>query len=53
MSEKKYQVLNERMQILADNMSLEMALLFMKAYTQEYYNEHINLTLSERLNKEK
>ena len=30
---------------IADNMTLEVALLFVKAYFQEYYNDNFDLTI--------
>ena len=45
MSESKYKVMDEMGFCLASDMNLEMALLFMKAYCQEYYNERIKLKL--------
>ena len=45
MSERKYKVMDEMGFCLAADMNLEMALLFMKAYCQEYYNERIKLRL--------
>ena len=45
MEERKYKVMDDMGFCLATNMSLEMALLFMKAYCQEYYNERIKLRL--------
>ena len=47
MLEKKYKVVDDLNHVVAEGMTLEMALLFMKAYCQEYYNEYINLTLVE------
>lgn len=44
MSERKYEVYENENRI-ASNMSLEMALLFIKAYCDEYYNEKVRLTL--------
>lgn len=46
MSEKKYKVI-ENNRVIAEGMTLEMALLFMKAYCQEYFMEYITLTLKE------
>ena len=48
MSEKKYMVTDKWGHPLADNMTIEMALLFMKAFTQEYYGEQIHLNLVEK-----
>lgn len=39
MQERKYKVLDDMGFCLATDMSLDIALLFMKAYFQEYYNE--------------
>lgn len=48
MDEKKYEVIDCFNNIIASNMTLEMALLLMKAYCQEYYNECIKaLTIRE------
>ena len=47
MGEKKYKVVDEFNHVVAEGMTLEMALLFIKAYCQEYYNEQILLTLKE------
>ena len=47
MSEKKYKVIDDLNHVIADSMTLEMALLFMKAYCQEYYMECVTLTLKE------
>lgn len=44
MSERKYEVYENENRI-ASNMSLETALLFIKAYCDEYYNEKVRLTL--------
>lgn len=46
MSDRKYEVYENENKI-ASNMSLEMALLFIKAYCYEYYNEKVHLTLVE------
>ena len=48
MSEKKYKVIDRFNHVIADGMTLEMALLFMKAYCNEFYMEEIKLTLMER-----
>lgn len=45
MEERKYKVIDELGHCIASDMDLEMALLFMKAYCQEYYNERIKLRL--------
>ena len=47
MSEKKYRVIDSLNRTIASNMSLEIALLFMKAYCQEYFMECVTLTLKE------
>ena len=52
MSEKKYMVIDDRGHVLAGDMNLQTALLLMKAYCEEYYNENIRLTLEERLDCE-
>jgi hypothetical protein len=48
MSERKYMVTDKWGHPLADNMTIEMALLFMKAFAQEYYGEQIHLNLVEK-----
>lgn len=45
MAERKYKVMDNMGFCLAANMDLDMALLFMKAYCQEYYNERVKLRL--------
>ena len=47
MSEKKYAVLNDRGQVLATDMSLEMTLIFIKGIINEYYNETFEFTIKE------
>ena len=47
MSEKKYKVIDSFNHIIADGMTLEMALLFMEAYCNKFYMEEITLTLME------
>lgn len=47
MNEKKYEVVDYLNRVIASGMTLEMALLFMKAYCQEYYMERVTLTLRE------
>ena len=44
MGENKYRVI-ERKTVLADNMSLEMALLFIEAYCNKYYMENAELVI--------
>lgn len=53
MSEKQYQVTDKWGHILGERMSLEYALLFMKAITNEYYNENIHLSLVEQVEHKK
>ena len=47
MNERKYRVIDIFNNVLAENMNLEMALLFLKAYCEEYYLENTPLTLEE------
>lgn len=47
MNERKYRIIDTFNNILAENMNLQMALLFLKAYCEEYYLENIKLTLEE------
>jgi len=47
MREKKYKVIDKLDRVIAEGMTLEIALLFMKAYCQEYYMEYVTLTLKE------
>ena len=47
MNERKYKVIDAFNNILAENMNLEIAILFFKAYCEEYYLENIKLTLEE------
>lgn len=49
MSEKQYQVTDKWGHILGERMSLDYALIFMKAITNEYYNENIHLSLVEQV----
>lgn len=44
MEENKYRVM-ERNNILADNMTLDIALLFIQAYYTKYYLENIELKI--------
>lgn len=46
MGEKKYEVF-EGSSCLASNMSLDMALVFVKGYANEYYNMKLNLIIHE------
>lgn len=45
MAERKYKVMDELGFCLAADMSLDMALLFIKAYCQEYYKDRVKLRL--------
>ena len=45
MNERKDRVIDTFNNVLAENMNLEMALLFLKAYCEEYYLENTKLTL--------
>ena len=47
MSEKKYRVIERDQYVIAEGMTLEIALLFIKAYCQEYNMAYITLTLKE------
>lgn len=47
MSEKKYEVIDCCDEVIATNMTLEIALLLMKSYCNEYYMEDIRLILKE------
>lgn len=53
MNEKKYQVTDKWGHILGNNMSLDMAVIFMKGITNEYYNENIHLCLVEQVELKK
>ena len=46
MEEKQFEIYDNTNR-LASNMSLNAALIFIKAYCYEYYNENVNLTLVE------
>ena len=46
MEERKFMVL-EGETVLASEMTLHAALIFIKAYLDEYYNEKIPLTITE------
>lgn len=48
MSEKKYKVIDKFGHILADNMSLEIALVLVKGYASEYYNEPLSIRIEEQ-----
>lgn len=45
MAERKYKVMDDMGFCLAADMDLDMALLFIKAYCQEYYKDRIKLKL--------
>lgn len=47
MSEKKYKVIDKFGHILADNMSLDIALVLVKGYVSEYYNEPLSIRIEE------
>jgi hypothetical protein len=47
MSEKKYKVIDSNNHVIAEGMALEYALLFMKAYCEEYFMEKVTLALKE------
>lgn len=47
MSEKKYMVVERDGNVLAEGMTLDIALLFMKAFCREYFMSYITLTLRE------
>ena len=47
MSEKRYEVLDKRNNVIATGMDLRTALLLMKAFCEEYYMETVKLTLKE------
>lgn len=47
MNERRYRIIDTFNNILAENMNLEIAILFFKAYCEEYYLENIKLTLEE------
>ena len=47
MSEKKYKVIDKFGHILADNMSLDIALVLVKGYANEYYNELLSVRIEE------
>jgi hypothetical protein len=49
MEEKKYTIL-EGNNILASNMTFDMAIVFIKGYKDTYYNEKLDLTIREELN---
>lgn len=50
MNEKKYKVIDSNNHVIAEGMALEYALLFMKAYCEEYFMEKVTLTLKEHEN---
>lgn len=49
MSEKKYKVVDKYGHELANNMSLETALVLIKGYASEYYNEILALSILEEV----
>ena len=53
MSEKKYIIRDNKMhEIIAANMTLDIALLLIKGYVSEHYNRAINLTISQMIETE-
>lgn len=52
MSEKKYKVIDKFGHILADNMSLDIALVLVKGYASEYYNEPLSIRIEEQQQEE-
>ena len=48
MSEKKYKVIDKFGHILANNMSLDIALILVKGYASEYYNEPLSIRIEEQ-----
>lgn len=48
MSEKKYKVIDKFGHVLADNMSLDIALVLVKGYASEYYNESLSIRIEEQ-----
>lgn len=51
MREKKYMVLIDGVVKLAGSMTLEDALMFMKAYCEKYYMQELSLVLAEESSK--
>ena len=47
MNEKRYAVIDERGNVLASEMSLDMALVLIKGIVNEYYGEKFELTVKE------
>ena len=47
MSEKKYKVIDKFGHVLADNMSLDIALVLVKGYANEYCNELLSVRIEE------
>ena len=47
MKEKKYTVIDNTCVVLARGMTLDDALMFMKAYCEKYFMEHIRLELQD------
>ena len=47
MSEKKYKVIDKFGHVLAENMILEIALVLVKGYASEYYNEPLSIRIEE------
>lgn len=53
MSEKRYAVIDERGNVLASEMSLDIALVLVKGIVNEYYGEKLELTIKETVEEEK
>lgn len=49
MNEKKYKVIDKFGHILADSMSLDIALILIKGYASEYYNEPLSIRIEENV----
>lgn len=47
MFEKKYKIIDSSDEILASNMSLESAMVFIKGFVEMYYMEPLNLRIVE------
>jgi hypothetical protein len=52
MSEKKYKVIDKFGHVLADNMSLDIALVLVKGYADTYFNEPLGLRIEEQQQQE-
>lgn len=49
MNEKRYEVIDEYGHSIAKGMSLDMAIMFIKAYIELYYEDSVMLTIKEEL----